>query len=371
MKPADGITATGASRKAHHGTEHFEIFLAALWRLVSNHNESLAESVVREFCNAAEHVGNWAPRVPAWFDYGTGLFRSMHLGTEIVNESPGEAVNIPEHFRCINLALIAHDMTGEQRYLDLAQAHAQRWAQAILDCPALPQAIDARGAVDDMAGDARQAYWGFVGQAGDLSLRVDRAENLVCSDAITTLLRLWQLTGNQALHDAAVRVLDELATQLPDPDAGVAADALRRYRRMTGDTRYDQTVRDALTSLCPDDVQGLTLVPEVKRNGRPTGGVGKRGDMPEWYEHDHENHENNKAARYNPILLAVAAEIERDDTLWRTALDLRACALPSCTAGLSQWSASRLHGPERVRHRAWARPRQSCRHGHRRAHGLS
>ena len=78
-----------------------------------------------------------------------------------------------------------------------------------------------------------------MGEAPDLQSEVDRAENLLGSDAINTFLCLWRETGEARFRRAAERVLQPLAAQLGDVDAGAAGDAVRAYRGWTGDTRYD------------------------------------------------------------------------------------------------------------------------------------
>ena len=102
-------------QEAHHGTEHFDVFLRALWRLDPDDAET-----ARQFTDAAEHVGNWADGVPEWFDPETGLFRSMYLGTDAVWTGPGYDLNVPDHLRLVSMALLAHEMTDDFRYLDLA-----------------------------------------------------------------------------------------------------------------------------------------------------------------------------------------------------------------------------------------------------------
>ena len=308
--------ATGAWRhgywamgEAHHGTEHHELFLGTLWRLDPTDSETL-----RQFVDAAEHLGNWVPEVPAWFDWDTGLFRSMHFGTEGVRREPGDELNVADHFRCVGLALRAHEMTGEVRYLDLAQAHAGRWSEAILSGDDLPVGLAPNGAVTSLAGAAESHYRAFAGMAGALDNAVDRAENLLASGAVNALLRLWALTGTPAYRRAAERLLDVLATQLPDPDAGAAADVLRLYRRLTGDHRYDRHVLSTLENLNPFAVRTLGIAPDVPRAGRPAG-IGKRKDMPDWFE-------EGTPRRHNPILLSVAAEILANEPLVTRALDL-------------------------------------------------
>lgn len=307
----------------HHGTEHFELFLATLWRLDPDDPET-----VRQMADAAEHLGNWVPDVPAWFDWDTGLFRSMHFGTDGVTDEPGGAVNLAPHLRCVTLCLLAHAMTGEQRYLDLARVHGGRWADAILVREELPVGLGERGTVYSLAGGSEAAYRRFAGQAPPLRETVDRAENFLASDAVNVFLALDERTAEPRFRRAAERLVDVLATELCDPDAGPAAQAIRGFRNHTGSERWDHDVLEAVSHLEPYGFRGLSLALPPPLDRRPSG-IGKRADLPTWLE-------DGLPRRHNPILLGLAAELRRDERLATRAIDLaRACftlavgALPS------------------------------------------
>ncbi|MHB0935790.1 MAG: hypothetical protein ACYC6A_05320 [Armatimonadota bacterium] len=296
-------------QEAHHGTEHYELFLGALWRLDPEDVETVAQLV-----DAAEHLGNWVPSVPPWFDWETGLFRSMHFGIHGVWEDPGETINTAEHFRCINISLLALGMTGDPRYLALARAHGSRWAAAILTGESLPVGLLPDGPVYALVGETERMYRAFAGMAGVLDDPVECTENLLASGAVGALLRLWSLTGEGDYRAAAERLLDVLATQLADPDAGAAADAIRDYRRTTGDTRYDAQVLAAAETMHPWGFEVLSFEPQVRRAVRPRG-IGKRSDVPDWFE-------DGAPRRCGSILLGLAAEITQNDRLATAALDL-------------------------------------------------
>jgi len=293
----------------HHGTEHFELFLGCLHRLRPDDGETIHQLV-----DAAEHMGNWVEGVPAWFDWDSGLFRGLHFGTARVRPGKGVDFNLPDHFRCINVCLLAWAMTGERRYLKLATYYGGRWADAILAGDELPVALDAKGPRYHLARQAEGAYRAFAGQIGKLRPEVDRAENFLASGAVDALLELWQTTKETRYRRAAEKLLDVMATHLSDPDAGAAADIIRTYRRMTGDTRYDRAILDVLGALDPFSFSELSIEPEVHRDGRPSG-IGKRSDMPVWYE-------QGRPRRHNPIVLATAAEVTGDEQLATRALDL-------------------------------------------------
>ncbi|MFP4056763.1 MAG: hypothetical protein ACLF0G_07830 [Candidatus Brocadiia bacterium] len=292
----------------HHGTEHFQLFLGALLRLAPDDGETAAQ-----LADAAEHLGNWVAGVPPWFDWEQGLFRALKFGTRAVEEGRPR-VNLAPHFRCVGIALLAHDATGEPRYLELAERHAARWADALLADRELPAGIGPDGPLYRLEGETAREYHAFAGQAPKLVAAVDRAENLLASDAVGCLLTLWERTEDSRFRLAAERILDVLATQLGDPDAGPAADALRAYRRVTCDDRYDGAVLDALRALEPFGFAQLAIETEPQREARPPG-IGKRRDMPAWFE-------DGQPRRRNPILLAAAAEIAGHEPLAARAVDL-------------------------------------------------
>ena len=301
-------------QEAHHGTEHYELFLGALQRVLPQDGET-----ARQLDDAAEHMGNWSDGAPDWFDWERRRFRSLFFGADGLRTEPGMALNSPDHLRCVNICLLAASNpvteTAGGRYIELAATHAGAWADAILAADTLPIALTTDGVLYEFDEEDEALYYSFMGEAPDLQSEVDRSENLLGSDAINTFLRLWRETGEARFRRAAERVLQPLAAQLGDADAGAAADAVRAYRGWTGDTRYDGAVAAAVSGVDPFDINEITLDTAFKRPARRASGVGKRSDAPRWLE-------DGRARRHNPITLAVAAEIGGDGALQTRALDL-------------------------------------------------
>ena len=287
-------------QEVHHGTEHFELFMRTLWQIDRDD-----ATTVEQFIDAAEHVGNWSDAVPEWFDEPTGLFRSAWLGTEYIGGESGAEIYTPDHFRCLTLCLIAHEMTGQSRYFELARRYARRWAEPIqagrVPRFLLPPGIEAGESHD-------RAYGRFVGMAGDLSKQLERAENLLASDAIDVLLAC----DDEVCCSAARRLVEVMIDQVADPDAGPLADAVRRYRRSTGDRSFDAAIVDASRAF--GRPRSIGIEPQVPRDRRPSG-IGKRTDMPAWFEDD-------QCRRVNPITLYFAGEMEGDEAKCIAAVDL-------------------------------------------------
>ena len=303
------------SQEAHHGTEHFELFLGMLARLNPDDPHTNAQIL-----DASEHIGNWVGGIPDWFNWQNGLFHSVFLGTERVGGAPGAAVNVPDHLRCVNIALLAYRVSGQRRYLDMACAHGQRWTEAILQSMTLPIALlpdGERGCVPiyKLEGAYNAQYRSFMGELPeDFDQPLARAENFLASDSIGALLRLWRYSGQNDYRAAAECLLDVLATGLNDPDAGSAADAIRSYWRTTGSDRYNAAVLTAALPLQPYSIRSLSLEVGPKLKVKPLG-VGKRTDMLTWLE-------DGAPRRCSPILLSLAAEIKNDARLATAALDL-------------------------------------------------
>lgn len=298
--------------EAHHGTEHFELFLGALHAL-----EPADPRTIAAIDDACEHLGHWSPDVPAWFDEARGIFRSMWFGADgIRTPQPGTArpaPNTPDHLRAVNLALLAHTATGHDRYARFARHYARRWAMAIADARRIPVGLDADGGVEDFDAAALALYRGIVGQAPALdgeSDAVARAENFLASGVVGTFLRLGAGTGDDAFLRAAERLLDALATRASDPDAGAAIADLAAHERLIGSGRY----RDVLRRAAPSRPRTLAIEPLVARSARPPG-IGKRKDMPRWLE-------DGRARSTSPVHLAAAAELSGDPAMAVEALDL-------------------------------------------------
>lgn len=296
-------------QEAHHGTEHFELFLGFMTRVAAGNPTTL-----RQLVDAVEHIGNWNAQIPEWFDYSTGLFRSLYFGTDGIRADKHE-LNMPDHLRCANLLMLAFTLTHDSKYLELAESYSERWASAIAShADQLPIGMTRDGIVYELSDAGEGIYRSFAGMAGGLDTDLDRAENILASGGIQLFLQLWQHCQKEVFLHATERLLTILASALPDADAGPVADAIRYYRRATGRRDYDQHVTEVVNKLAPFDIRAIGVDLSKHRDRRPPG-VGKRSDMPVWYE-------DARVRRHNPILLSVAAEIADDRELATCAVDL-------------------------------------------------
>ena len=65
--------------EAHHGPEPFLLFLPRYIGLQPQDSEAVAL-----LADAAEHIGNWVPEVPPWYDYSRDTFIGYRIGTRCV-----------------------------------------------------------------------------------------------------------------------------------------------------------------------------------------------------------------------------------------------------------------------------------------------
>ncbi len=330
-----------AMQEAHHGTEHYELFLGMLLRLDPDDAETR-----RQLIDAAEHMGNWSADVPDWFDDQTCRYRSFFFGADGVTTAPGDEFNRTDHLRCANVCLLAYDAGQDRRYLDLASRYGGEWADAIIGSPRLPIGLTPQAALYSMADAPEQIYRKFVGEASQPLTDLDRAENFLASDGINTFLRLWRQSGEARFRHAAERLLDLLITQIADPDAGVVAAAVRDYRRWTGDPRYDAAVLQVIAQDPPLPVQAISVDTDAVVDGRPAG-VGKRSDMLHWLE-------DGAPRRHHPITLGLAAELSGDENLAIHALD----------RGRLTFALARHHLPDGRDHGCAARTISAVARGH-------
>ena len=265
--------------EAHHGTEPFLLFLPRYLGLFPE--DERAKGLLAD---AAEHIGNWAPGVPEWFDWDRLRFRGgFYIGTKIVGKDPAFDCELAEHMRFVHIALAAHRTTGDDRYLDWALAYGRRRAQMIASAPVgpLPLCWDAQGDPvwpDDATEAQRKAAQAGHHVKGDPMIGV---EVLLASGVMYALGDLFLSSGEAVFCDAARRIAEPLVGELLDPYADPGAAAVAYYRQTFGDEGLDETILEQISWMPPQEEGEWAMVfPQERRRDWP--GVGKRNDMTYW-----------------------------------------------------------------------------------------
>lgn len=302
--------------EAHHGTEHFDLFLHTLYRLDPSDTQTK-----QDICNVADMILGENENVPKWVDPETGLFYSMYLGSEKIGDPHTSGLNIAEHIRFVRLLLFAYEVSGAEKYLDFSKRYMNLWANAICSGDKIPLGLTSDAVVYDFDEKNEVAYRNFAGMIPkNMHRNLDRAENIFASEGVDVFLALYKLTHESHYLISAQRLLDSMIDELgKDPDAACLAHTIRLYRNITKDTRYDDAVLRAAKEHPIADIDTLSLEktvrPGVKETGRRESGLGKRADLSIYYE-------NDSLRVANPLLNALAAEIAMDETLAQEAVDL-------------------------------------------------
>ena len=85
--------------------------------------------------DAAEHIGNWVPEIPPWYDYDRDTFIGYNIGSRDVTNDEKNAYEMAEHFRFIHIAIAAYRVTGEERYLTWALRYGSKRAEQLIEAP--------------------------------------------------------------------------------------------------------------------------------------------------------------------------------------------------------------------------------------------
>lgn len=248
--------------EAHHQTEIFTFFLCRLWQAAPD--DHTGELIV----DAAHHIGNWVEGFPEWYDWERRRFLSWRIGTERIGSQDSCGYEVPDHFRLIQIALVAHRITGEQRYLDLSAGYGERWAQAILDAPTdEPPTVLRSGESAADEEEVRRA----TGAQHHGGSALDRVEPHIPAGTIDVMLDLFALTGDEVYADAARRLCRALLPALSDPYSNPPGALLSRYRTATGDTSLDDAIRERFTAGIDETLGGLDGMLRFLKQTRVSG----------------------------------------------------------------------------------------------------
>ena len=222
--------------EAHHGPEPFLLFLPRYIGLMPEDSEATTL-----LTDAAEHIGNWVPEIPPWYDYDRDTFIGYNIGSRDVTNDEKDAYEMAEHFRFIHIAIAAYRVTGEERYLTWALRYGRKRAERLIAAPdpmPLIWTLDGKG-LDETAVNAKNLQRLVASTHHIPGDPLAGIEVLLASGAIYALGDLYLLSGEEIFKTAAKRIVEPLVTSLSDPYNDPAAAALSYYRWIFGDTEFD------------------------------------------------------------------------------------------------------------------------------------
>lgn len=266
--------------EAHHGTEPFALFLPRYIGLFPD--DQRAKSLLED---AAHHIGNWVKEIPEWYDYSRDCFYSYYIGTRTVRHEEKFAYQVAEHFRFLHIALAAHRVLGDSKYLEWSIRYGRKRAEEMVKAKSpmpLIWDMDSNGLgekdaigrnISDMTGSGHHV-------PGDPLAGI---ENLLASGVIYALGDLYILTGEEIFKLAAKRIIEPLIPLLGDPYHDPAASAISYYRWTFRDSSYDELIMNVIKKFPEEPPAELAMVIPQKRERREPG-VGRRNDMIYWGE---------------------------------------------------------------------------------------
>ena len=191
--------------EVHHEIENYIYFQNPLWYLSFPGKDTALESVL----DVAHHVGNWEEGVPHWYDWKTHGFVSNWLGTKGVRDYPPFDYQEGNHFRFVDVVVLAYLATKEQRYLDLIEDYCDRWCAHIeehaakgepIPCSILPEkAVSAELNHAGVTDGADQVYQIFYSLVSDNTMY----------DIAGCLLDVYGITGNKRYLAASEAMIDQ------------------------------------------------------------------------------------------------------------------------------------------------------------------
>lgn len=266
--------------EAHHGPEPFLLFLPRYIGLLPDDTAAIAL-----LTDAAEHIGNWVPEIPDWYDYDRDTFIGYNIGSREVTNTEKDRYELSEHFRFIHIAIAAYRVTGMARYLTWALRYGRKRAERLIAAPdpmPLLWTLEAEG-LDETAVSTRNLHRLVASTHHVPGDPLAGIENLLASGAIYALGDLYLLSGDAIFKTAAKRIVEPLVSSLTDPYNDPAGAALSYYRWTFADTGFDTAIREGLQAIPEAPPERLALMfPEEICRREP--GVGKRADMAYWGE---------------------------------------------------------------------------------------
>ncbi len=266
--------------EAHHGPEPFLLFLPRYIGVKPEDTEAIGL-----LTDAAEHIGNWVPEIPPWYDYERDTFIGYHIGSRFVENDEHNVYEMAEHFRFIHIALAAYRVTGEERYVTWALRYGRKRAERLISAPhpmPLLWTLDGEG-LDEAAVNAKNLHRLVASTHHIPGDALAGIEVLLASGAIYALGDLYLLSREEVFKTAAKHIVEPLVTSLGDAYNDPAAAALSYYRWTFEDTGFDAAIRAGLAEL-PDEAPALLALIFPQETRRRELGVGKRADMAYWGE---------------------------------------------------------------------------------------
>lgn len=265
--------------EVHHQIETYIYFQNALYYYGLPGADTAASDIV----DVAHHVGSWVPEVPAWYNWDKHEFVSNWLGTKDVRDYPPYDYQEGNHFRFVDEAICAYQITGEERYLDLVKDYCDHWCGHIEKCAAAGGPIPC--SILPEKTQAKEMSKAGVFEETQYTIFYSTVSDNTMYDIVSGLMDAYRLTGTVRYLKAAETMMEQFWANGKDgrpairykdgkwevqdgqggetetagayaPDCTYLARLALRYHALTGEAKYKDRILAWARSVDEDNNKG-------------------------------------------------------------------------------------------------------------------
>ena len=302
---------------AHHGSE---LFLGFLPRYIDLFPDNLKAKEL--ITNVSKLIGNWDKETEDWYNYSLKNFNSWYFGTEGISESDHYKFNTADHLRFVHIALLAWNITSDQKYLDWSIDYTKQFAKKIIiSKETIPVAWNCEWKEffsKDMINPVEKFLASNHHHFEDEPL--SGIENLIASGFIYVFGELYNITNDYIFLEASKKIIKNLIPIIGHPYSDNVGTIISYYRNTFSDYSFDKSLLDSISSLKTyDDSEIMLTFPQNQTIKRP--GLGNRKDMIYWYFFNSFDPKEFRepSTSYFSLLYNITGKIEYAERAFRTA----------------------------------------------------
>tara|TARA_B100000963_G_scaffold144202_1_gene125625 strand:+ start:3551 stop:5086 length:1536 start_codon:yes stop_codon:yes gene_type:complete len=301
----------------HHGSE---LFLGFLPRYIDLFPENLKAKEL--ILNVSKLIGNWDKETEDWYNYSLKNFNSWYFGSDGISNKDHYKFNTADHLRFVHIALLAWNITSDQKYLDWSIDYSKQFAERVIIAKeAIPVAWNSEWD-EFFSKDMINAEEKFLA-SNHHHFKDDPfsgIENLIASGFIYVFGELYNITNDKIFLESSKKIIKNLIPVIDHPYSDNVGTIISYYRDTFSDYSFDKLVLDSISNLKPyDDSEIMLTFPQNQTIKRP--GLGNRKDMIYWYFFNSFNPKEFRepSTSYFSLLYNITGKIEYAERAFRTA----------------------------------------------------
>ena len=301
----------------HHGSE---LFLGFLPRYIDIFPENLKAKEL--IINVSKFIGNWDKETEDWYNYSQKNFNSWYFGSDGLSKRDNYKFNTADHLRFVHIALLAWNITSNQKYLDWSIDYSKQFAERIIIAKEIiPVAWNcdwneffSKDMINPEEKFLASNHHHFKNDP------LSGIENLIASGFIFVFGELYKITNDNIFLEASKKIIKNLIPIIEHPYSDNVGTIISYYRNTFSDYSFDKPVLDSISNLKPyDDSEIMLTFPQNQTIKRP--GLGNRKDMIYWYFFNEFEPKEfiEPSTSYFSLLYNITGKIEYAERAFRTA----------------------------------------------------